>query len=485
MHPDIIAAHNKYKEGKLEEAIADLDKHLQSNPRDFDALRVSGGMLSQEKHYKRGTDYLERAMAVTQKKDWKKPVIAETISNLAYSYYYGNDYIGAEKWFRWMCAHDDEDPHLHNRYGRILNIFTRDKDAVKSFEKSIAIQLRRIRAEKNTKERNALIKTYYHVRCNRSMMLLRQGNWLRGWNEFRMRFRAFNMEQIKLSESISDWTGIEPLEGKSIVTLPEQGIGDCFMTVRYVKLLREMGAKIFYFADDRLYKLFSKSKIFDGVYKYGEHQMKINHKVYLFDLPCLFKTTPSTVPSPGRYLVGQSGFLKKHKIPIPAGKLRVGIVWGGNPDYPNDWFRSVPFNLWGPVMEARDDVQFYSIQLGKRLEELEESPYNDRVIRLDSYIKNFWDTACIFDDLDLIITIDTSVAHLAGAMLRPVLNMVPSAPDWRWLTGRNDSVWYPTMRLVRQKEHLKWEKVIEEVAALLKAYDPKKTKPGELHALCP
>ncbi len=153
------------------------------------------------------------------------------------------------------------------------------------------------------------------------------------------------------------------------------------------------------------------------------------------------------------------------------GKLKVGIVWGGNPDFPNDWIRSVPLESWGPIFGARKDVQFFSIQKGPREEELKTSQFKDRVIDLTPFIDDFYDTACFMMDLDLILTCDTSVGHVGGGLCRPTWIFTCFSPDWRWLRDRSDTPWYPTVRLFRQKSYLDWTVPIANVAEALKHFE--------------
>ncbi len=155
--------------------------------------------------------------------------------------------------------------------------------------------------------------------------------------------------------------------------------------------------------------------------------------------------------------------------PLPARKKRVGLVWAGNPDYGLDRYRSIALNRWLPILE-QSGVRWVSLQIGPAQDEAAALPLDFDVLLPDPQIGNFSDTLAILQSLDLVITVDTSVAHLAGAAGRPVWILLPTCTDWRWMADRDDSPWYPSARLFRQRELGRWDTVLEDVRTALREF---------------
>ena len=186
----------------------------------------------------------------------------------------------------------------------------------------------------------------------------------------------------------------------------------------------------------------------------------------LLSLPYLFRTTLDTIPAKVPYIEPPHHLITQCQYPIRAQPgLKVGFTWAGSPDHRNNATRSISPSVLSPLFNI-DSVQFFSLQVGKR----PDLPLPERVIDLAPQFTDFAHTAAAIASLDLVISVDTSVAHLAGAMGKPVWIMLPFVPDWRWLLDRTDSPWYPTARLFRQKSRGDWAPVITQVAQALKTH---------------
>jgi hypothetical protein len=191
--------------------------------------------------------------------------------------------------------------------------------------------------------------------------------------------------------------------------------------------------------------------------------------VPLLSLPGIFGTTVETIPTEVPYLRADSNLVEQWRIKLPVGdNLKIGITWGGSPSHAGDRFRSFPLSCFGALARVRG-VRLYSLQKGPVGAELKACGDQMRVTDLSEQITDFADTAAIMSQLDLVISCDSSPAHLAGALGVPVWVALPFAPDWRWMLEREDSPWYPTMRLFRQQKAGDWDEVFRRIAQALEA----------------
>ena len=183
----------------------------------------------------------------------------------------------------------------------------------------------------------------------------------------------------------------------------------------------------------------------------------------LLSLPLIFDTKLDNIPTKIPYIAAPPVLVQKwrDKVPHDSSKLKIGLVWAGRPEHKNDQNRSISFEILS-TLERFKDITFYSLQKGKASEQTKNLPVGMKVINLTEEINDFSDTAAFIENLDLTISVD-AVAHLAGAMGKAVWTLLPFVPDWRWMLDRDDSPWYPTMRLFRQPSPGDWESVIEEV----------------------
>ncbi len=251
-----------------------------------------------------------------------------------------------------------------------------------------------------------------------------------------------------------------PASGLRILIHAEQGYGDTMQFVRYVSWVAAKGNTVLLYCQPELKRLFETlDDVAVVVPADGTQIPQFDRYVAVMSLPRLATTTRETVPAEVPYLRVPVGCTEPFcQISAGAdGKKRIGIVWAGRPSHDNDRNRSCPLEDFRPLAE-RQDIRLYSLQKeGEDLRRLAASvPGYETVVDLSSSLGDFADTAAAIDALDLIIGVDTSVMHLAGAMAKPVWVLLPFAPDWRWMLARDDSPWYPTMRLFRQSEPGDW-----------------------------
>ncbi len=263
--------------------------------------------------------------------------------------------------------------------------------------------------------------------------------------------------------SLPRWTG-EPLEGRVIRLEAEQGLGDAIMFARMIPCVRDAGGTVILRAQPELRGLL---RGFDGVQTFAprnEPSPPADVWAALADLPAIFGVGTAASLAERPYIRADPERLAIWGERLPATSLaRVGLVWAGGPGHPDDSQRSIPLSVLMESLSKVAGAEFVSLQKGNRAEEAGAT----RLIRADRDIADFQDTAAALTRVDLLICVDTSVLHLAGAMGRPVWGLIAAVPDWRWMLARPDSPWYPTLRLFRQSAPRDWSTVAGEVADAL------------------
>lgn len=310
-----------------------------------------------------------------------------------------------------------------------------------------------------------------HVQFNVAVTQLRDGDFANGWRQYRWHERlAGNATLVR--PPFPEWTG-GPLAGRRFLLVGEQGLGDQLQSLRYIDWLNRQGAIVDVWVDKAIGDVAACSR---GVHRAWTTMPREPYDYWcrMFRLPEHMGLTLDMLPLAMPYLAASPTLVERWRgrldgvTPRGAGKLRVGLVWAGNPDYRLDRYRSLALRALRPVL-ATQSVSWFSLQKGGAQEELDAPLEGVEITPLGKEIERFTDTLAIVQSLDLVITVDTSVAHLAGAAGVPVWILLPTCTDWRWMTARTDSPWYPSARLFRQRQLGRWDDVIEEVERALAA----------------
>jgi tetratricopeptide (TPR) repeat protein len=304
---------------------------------------------------------------------------------------------------------------------------------------------------------------YADAHMNLGFTLLLDGNFERGWREYQWRWKStFGTDRMPTSL----WDG-SPLAGRSIALYAEQGLGDTLQFIRYAPMVKRQGCNLTVVCQRPLLSLLSRSPGIDRLAAQDETMPQADFYSPLLNLPHLIGTSLATIPADVPYLLADPVLIERWRdqMGVRSG-LKVGIAWRGNPDHPEDRHRSVRLAAFAPLARV-GDVDLISLQVGPGVEQLTEKEVDFRITDVGSKLQSFDDTAAVVRNLDLIITVDTALAHLAGGLGVPVWVLVPFAPDWRWLLGREDTPWYPTMRLFRQARWGDWDHVLARIAAEL------------------
>ena len=341
----------------------------------------------------------------------------------------------AERCIRQAIALQPGLAEAHASLGHLLGETGRVREAVAAAEAAIALR-----------------PDFALAHWNAGVALLLGGEWKAGWERYEWRKRHFADSFNR--PATPEWAG-EPLHGRTILVLAEQGMGDTIQFSRYLPLLVAKGARAAVECADSLATLLSG---IPGIATHPRGAMPA-HDCWVdqMSLPRLFGTTPETVPLPAMLTQSGGGWDRA----LPAG-LRVGLVWAGNPLHSNDHRRSIDPAVLAPIL-GTPGCTFVSLQTGPQAGALAG------VLDLSAQLADWQATAALLGALDLVVSVDTAVAHLAGTLGVPTWLMLPHAPDWRWMLGRDDTPWYSAMRLFRQDRPGDWTCVVQRVANALSA----------------
>ncbi len=417
------------------------------------------------------------------------PEFAEAHANLGFLLDKRGALDEAEASYRRSVRLAPANPRTHLNFGALLARRKRFQEAEASYWRAIALGPvggsaagwsnlgmlyasinREAEAERCLRTAMAQDQNYAKARFNLSYLLLRQGRFEEGWRCHDARKNSAALAQWL---SCPRWRG-ETLAGKSILISIEAGHGDMIQFCRYAAVLKQRGAaSISLLCHPGLKALFASLKAVDTVISVVEEITESGWDFWIpaLSLPHYCHTRIDSIPARIPYLHAQPEHIAKWVPSIPQDGLRVALVWKGNPKFEYDPDRSLPSlevlaPLWGVA-----GVHYISLQKGAGENEAARPPEGQPLVELGSRIVDFADSAAIVASVDLVVCVDTAMAHLAGAMGRPCWVLLSAyMPDWRWLTGREDSPWYPkTMRLFRQPAIGDWQSVVERVGAELRA----------------
>lgn len=379
-----------------------------------------------------------------------KPDEAEHHFNLGVTFQRQNRQSDAELAFRDCLGIDPFHKAAWNSLGTVLRRQGRLDEGVIAHQRSLAID-----------------PEYWEGHKCLGLTLLIKGDYADGFRHYEERRKTDEGRTIDLPRP--EWDG-SPLGDRTLLVTAEQGLGDSLNFIRYVPILKARHSGTVMFGCPRpLVTLLTGMPGIDRLVPFGDAVPPFDLHVPLLSLPLLLGTTLDTIPPPEPRLRASPGLEARwaERLGPRDGRLRVGIVWSGNPEFPNNRFRSPGLDAYIRLFDV-PGVQFYALQKGGGRDALTGRAMPANFTDLGPEIDDFSDTAAIVASLDLVITMCTSVAHLLGAMVHPVWVVLSAVPDWRWLLDRSDSPWYPSARLFRQREIGDWSQVMTEVEAALR-----------------
>jgi tetratricopeptide (TPR) repeat protein len=465
--------------GRFAEAAQVLMRCLQLRPQHYETLYNLGGV------YQHAGD-LEAARSTYAQAVDRRPDSAMAHNNLGVVLRGLGDWDGALRHYRRALELAPEDPDACNNLGSLLEKMDRTTDAVACCRKAIALKPDFPEAHNNLgvalsgagdfaqgdmhfRRAVDLRPDFTEARFNHAVTRLLLGDFSEGWRAYESRLERADWTHIHPHRyDLPRWRG-EPFSGRRLYVYDEQGFGDTIQFCRYLPQVKALGGDVVFETREPLIPLF---KAFEGVDAVvarpntGKPAADCDLAVPLMSLPGIFSTDAQTIPAPIPYLRADPKKASEWQARIHGPGLRVGLVWAGSPNHEQDRRRSIPLNAFGRLL-AMGGVQFYGLQTGAACDAAADLPPGLNFRSLGRGFADFADTAGAVSHMDLVITVDTAVAHLAGAMGKPVWTLIPFAPDWRWRLAREDSPWYPAMRLFRQAAPGDWSAVIERVAAVL------------------
>lgn len=429
--------------GRAGEALAAYD----------DALRLLPDFV--EAHTNRATSLtmlnrLQEARAAFDEALRIRPDFAEALSNRGALFEDLGQFEEALADYDAALRLDPQHVQAHHNRGNVLLGFGRLKDAVSAYDEVLR-----------------LVPDHPGAHHNRGFALLSLGKLAEGWPEYEWRWRVKNWPGGKPRHpSLPQWRG-EPAAGRTLLLWAEQGLGDSIQFMRYLPAVAAMGwGGAIVEVPEPLLPLFApmaSSRI--RIVALGDPLPPADVQCPFLSLPLAFGTVLDTIPNAVPYLEADPVRRAFWQSRVPADGVRIGIVWQGNPGYKDDRNRSIPLKHFAPLA-AVEGVHLISLQKTYGLDQLFGLPAGMTVETLgrDYDAGSFADTAALLMALDGVVTVDTAVAHLAGALGRPVWMALSTVPDWRWMTGREDTPWYPTMRLIRQTAQGEWDGVFQRIA---------------------
>ncbi len=311
---------------------------------------------------------------------------------------------------------------------------------------------------------------------SRSMAYLKQGDFLRGWPEYEWRWQQGGLQARAFKQPL--WNG-EQLNGKRILLYAEQGLGDTFQFIRYAKIAKERGGYVIAQVQDPLIDILSLCPYIDKLVKLYNYPdiPPFDYQAGIMSLPGILKTTVDTIPLANGYLTARADLVQTWKEYFATDKqFKVGVCWQGNAYYKDTMlqvtvmYKSIKTSMLQPICDM-PGVSVYSLQKMTGTDHPEDYPTTLKVFgeQFDKDNGRFMDTAAVIANMDLVITIDTSIAHLAAALGKPTWVLLPEPADWRWLLNRSDTPWYTSMKLFRQPTPGNWQPVLDTITAELAA----------------
>ena len=503
-----------HRAGELVQAGAIYQSILKMEPRNFDALHLMGVIAGQMKNPATAVELIRRAIEVGP----RNAAIHAALTNLGsafkelgqlelaldcldksvalnplHSVTHSNRGLVLMELRRFEAALSSYDRAIsmepasaenHYSRGNVLHKLGRLADALASYDAAIRLNVNHARAYLNRgnvlRELGqwdaalrsydgaiALTPAYAEAHASKATLSLLLGDLHNGWAGYQWRWKQETASStIRAARAFSKplWLGAESLTGKTILLYFEQGLGDEIQFCRYAKLVADRGARVLLEARQPLIGLFGSLEGVSQLIPPGTGLPDFDFHCPLMSLPLAFKTDISSIPSSMRYLSSEPSRVEHwSSILGTRRKPRVGLAWSGNQKHVNDHNRSIP--LADLIRHLPPDIEYVSLQKDLRDEDRVSLEANPAIRNHAEQFRDFSDTAAVCEIVDLVISVDTSVAHLSAALGRVTWIVLPFTPDWRWLLNRDDTPWYPTARLYRQDRASDWSGVLQRLKA--------------------
>jgi len=480
-HPDALHLLGviAYKTGRYEEAI-DLIRRAIAQKRQAPQFHNTLGVVL------RATGRLEEAMAAYEQALLLDAGYAEAHHNMGNVFFSQRRYAAAVEKYNRVISLDPQRIEAYNSSAialqylgqydaaieRCREVLLRKPDYAEAYNTAASILLKKghcAEAIENYRRALQLKADYAEAHSNLGMTLLSCGQFEEGWAEYAWRLKTDKAAHLR-GRPAPCWDGAS-FAGKRLLVRHEQGFGDNIQFMRYLPMVKRLGGKVTCEVPRPLVGL---SAGLPGVDEVVEVQSgtasagQFDLHVPLLELPKIFRTTLETIPADVPYLYADPAKAQYWRPRFSRTDLNVGIVWAGQPAHPEDQTRSCHLRHFLPLSQIAQ-VRLFGLQKGSAAAQAKDLAAGS-LLNVGEQLEDFTDTAAVVENLDLIISVDTAVLHLAGAMAKPVWALLPSSPDWRWMLDRPDSPWYPTMKLFRQPQYGRWDDVFRRVSQELTAW---------------
>ncbi len=429
--------------GRLEEALASYDRAIALDPHYAEAHYNHGAVLQEQRRLQEALASYDRAIAL-------QPDYAEAHNNRGAVLHDLNRLDEA------LTSHDRaialKPGHAlaHNNRGVDLQSMHRLDEALASYQRAVAFD-----------------PEYADAHWNTSLVRLLAGQFEEGWKLYEWRWKREENKNVIRKYSQPLWLGEEPLKGKTLLVYAEQGLGDVIQACRYAPMAAALGAHVVLEVQPALVSLLSTLKGNFTIVETGKPLPPFDLHCPVMSLPLAFKTTLVNVPASVPYLHADADKLKIWQQRLNGGsRPKIGLAWSGSTIHKNDHNRSIPLRMLGPLLQL--PAEFHSLQKEIRAQDMAALADFGQIHAHQEQLHDFSDTAALVQEMDLVISVDTSVAHLSGALGRPTWVLLPFAPDYRWMLERTDTPWYPTMTLFRQDGPGEWQRAIAAAEARLR-----------------
>ena len=430
--------------GRGAEAADWLNRAARLQPRSPEVLNGLGSAYSDLQDYPRAAECFARAIEIN-------PRYADAHYNMGNACQRLRQYDRALVFYQSALELNPADYEAWTNLGNFHKQLNQIEPALAAFERALRIA-----------------PDFALAHWNRAIVLLMAGRLREGFQEYEWRWRLSGPIFVPRVFSQPAWDG-QPIPGKTLFIHAEQGMGDAIQFVRYARLVRPRAGRIILETPAPLKSLFEQAACADVVIALGEAPPPYDWHVPLMSLPLLCQTTLETIPGGAPYLAAPACL----DFPaVPAGHLKVGLTWAGNLSSADLADRAVRLEELAPLFEV-PGVVFFGLQVPMPAGDEAAARALPNLRNLGPHLSDFRRTAAVIGQMDLIVSVDTAVAHLGGALGKPTWTLLMHSPDWRWLLDRADSPWYPTMRLFRQSERGQWAGPIRRVARELRDLAPR------------
>jgi tetratricopeptide (TPR) repeat protein len=434
------------EKGQLDEAITSYREALTLKPDLTEALINLGSALSDKGQLNEAIASYRQALAL-------KPDSSVALNNLGNGLREKGELEEAIACYKEALALEPDYAEAYDNLSTSLSDKGQYDEAIASARKAIALK-----------------PGYSQAHCNLAFLLLRQGDWSIGWKEYEWRRKVKNFPSPRRNFPQPQWDGSD-LKDRNLFIHCEQGFGDALQFVRYIPMIGQSGARVVVECLPELERLLRGNSGGWQVVALGQTLPDFDVYCPMLSLPLALAATQETIPAAIPYLHADATIRSKwqDRLERESHGFKVGIAWAGSKTHKNDRNRSIALSTMAPLGRV-NGIRFFSLQKSQDTRRGDVAPTGFEPIDWTDELTDFADTAAMIANLDLVISVDTSVAHLAGAMGKPVWVMLPFASDWRWFIDREDSPWYPTMRLFRQTVWGSWEEVVSKIGDALAAW---------------